>query len=325
MYQILFSSDIDDSSHSNIFLDKSYQNDILNESQNYFGDSSIEERINEHSGRFGINSPSNKNINILYNLNNEQQSTGFNSKINNFSEIINQNKIVKKNPIKEGENQNLIGKKTKRDNKDEKEFGRKKKGSAQVKFHTKYNDDNIITKIKIFILNSARDLLNSSFIYFNQKLFLKIAKIKYQSIKKDIILKLLSTKLKNIFSDNISLKYSTINNKNYNMDLINKIYEENVETNVIQILELTFGDLLNIFRGTISNELQEKIRFINNIKENFKCLPYFLEKIIADEKANDEIEDNINVYVNKIKKLSMNYEEWFNKKRTRKTKNDNMM
>ena len=85
MYQILFSSDIDDSSHSNIFLDKSYQNDILNESQNYFGDSSIEERINEHSGRFGINSPSNKNINILYNLNNEQQSTGFNSKINNFS------------------------------------------------------------------------------------------------------------------------------------------------------------------------------------------------------------------------------------------------
>ena len=109
------------------------------------------------------------------------------------------------------------------------------------------------------------------------------------------------------------------------MDLINKIYEENVETNVIQILELTFGDLLNIFRETITNELQEKIRLINYIKENFKCLPYFLEKIIADEKANGEIEDNINVYVDKIKELSMNYEKWFNKKRTRKTKNDNMM
>ena len=210
-------------------------------------------------------------------------------------------------------NQNLIGKKTAREDIKEKNRGRKKKSSNEVGTHTKYSADNIIIKIKITILNSIKDLLNSSFIYLNsnQKQFLKLVKGKNKSIKREDNLELLSSKIKDIFSEDISSKYSA-NDKNHNLVLIQKIYEERKETDIIQILELTFGELLNIFRGTISNELQKKISSIKYFKEKFRCLTDFIEKVKYEESKKGETEENIKEYINKIKDLSMNYEEWFN-------------
>ena len=276
--------------------------DYLNYSPNLFGFdnnsfSDIEEVGNE-SNSFDINKED--KIVRLNNIPWQEQSTGATSR-----------------------NQNLIGKKTVREDIKEKNRGRKKKSSNEVGTHTKYSADNIIIKIKITILNSIKDLLNSSFIYLNsnQKQFLKLVKGKNKSIKREDNLELISSKIKDIFSEDISSKYSA-NDKNHNLVLIQKIYEERKETDIIQILELTFGDLLNIFRGTISPELENKISHINYIKEKFRCLPDYLEKIISEEKKNGETEDNIKAYVDKIKDLCMNFEDWFNRKRIRKSKKE---
>ena len=208
----------------------------------------------------------------------------------------------------------MTGKKTKRDDREKNNFGSKKKDKKRN--HTKQDDDNIIIKIKVKLFNSILDLLNKSFIYFNpyHKPFLKLSleKNKYKSIKKDINLKLLNTKLREIF-------YNDINSRN--TTTVKKIYEEEKETNIIRILELTFGELLNVFRRTISIELQEKISHIKNISDNFKCLPYYLNEIL-EKNDNIESKENIKSYVDKFKDLCIDFENWFYKKRAKKTKND---
>ena len=306
-----------------------FQNDFFSKPSNYDQDYFPMEKVkNESIFQFGINDSIEKNN--PFNITFAEKSTDFISKINNSSEKLNEIKDNKKieensfNQFKE-KNQNLTGKKTKRNDIEKKNFGRKKKDSDEKGSHTKNNDDNIITKIKIILINSILDLLNKSFIYFNPdpKPFLKSAleKNKYKSIKKDINLKLLKTKIKDIFNNEISSKY-TIKDINSNKILIKKIYEEEKETNIIKILELTFGDFLNIFRETISTELQEKISHIEKINENFRCLPYYLNKIM-EEKSNRESEGNMKSYIDKIKYLSINFEKWFYKKSEKKSKSNN--
>ena len=123
-------------------------------------------------------------------------------------------------------------------------------------------------------------------------------------------------KLKDIYSNyGISKKYSK-SNKDINKKLINKIYKENKEKDIIKILNLTYIEAFNIFRRRIKDikpELKNKINktdFLDNKK--FKDFDDFLKKIREEEEDNNI--GDIEEYINDTKRLCLQFEEWFKQK-----------
>ena len=162
--------------------------------------------------------------------------------------------------------------------------------------------------------------------------------IKKNSLKKDIDLKKLRTKefiadltkqtnerlfnmkIKDILCEQpISTKYSTFDTFE-NKLIIEKIYEENKEINVIKILELTFEELFIIYRRTLKDpddiekleEIKAKIEGLDLLEENNWCgdIGYLIEKL----KKNHEEE-----YIEEVKTSCLGYINWFNKKFERKS------
>ena len=115
----------------------------------------------------------------------------------------------------------------------------------------------------------------------------------------------MKTKIKDLYSKaEISSKYRTKKSKysNANIDLIEKIYNEMEEIDVIYLLELSYSDLFEIFR----------INYLDG----------FLNHIRDEETKKKESENDINTYLENIKNLCLNYEDWFkNKKGRNRTKN----
>ena len=261
------------------------------------------------------------------------QSTCSATKKNLISNIIqssdeNQQKIKNFNIVKDSKikNENLQ-KKRKRsknnniENTEKKIFGRKSKKSGEIGEHTKNSKDNMITKIKVCLMNSILVLLNNSFNFLNfninpsqDKKFLKIDPKIYTTSKVDENIKMLDLKVKDILSNNICDKITTVD-KNHNKNLIDKIYREQKENNIINILNLTFREFLDLFRGKISDELKEKLSLIKNIEGKFMNMKNFLEKVKEQEKKKDETEENINKYINNLEEMCFNYEKWFNNKK----------
>ena len=227
-------------------------------------------------------------------------------------------------------NKEFVQKKRKRQNKnnqvlkENQKCGRKNKKSLEERTHTKYNEDNMITKIKVVIINSILVLLNSCFIHINfstgsSPKFLKIEPDKYNTIKKDKNLEMLDLTIRELLSNEICTKNYT-EDDNHNIELINKIYKEKVETDIINILNLTFRDFLNLFRLKISKELEKKISDIKYIKEKFMNITGFIEKIKQQEKKKGETDEKINEYINRLVDLCGRYENWFNDKKGRERK-----
>ena len=228
----------------------------------------------------------------------------------------------------------LIARKVKRENiiedndenKNIQEWRGKTISNRNKGIHSKYKEDNMIIKIKTFLFNSILFLINNSFIYNYQNdslnnpsqnyRFLKIDGDKNYVINKEVNLLLLNTKIKDLFNENISNKYKIFNG-NSNKELIKKIYEEYKETNVINILDLTYGEFLNIFRGTISSELENKMNCIQNIKEKFFNMKDFLNKIEREEIKKGEPDEKIKGYLEKLEDLCLNFENWFQAKKGR--------
>ena len=215
-----------------------------------------------------------------------------------------------------------------------KKRGRIKKGFKKIENqkvnHSKESDDNIIKKINSFYIEEIRKWLNKSFL--NEKLsafqsekarakkgcFMKLSpKLISTKIKKNIVLKILNTKLKDIFLTNeISPKYTNVK-LDANKKLIDKIYQDNNQHFVIFILEMTFLDGLNYFNGQITDD-----QIINYFKNNFnfseKMLKQFvnnfgkieklIEKVYIDGKKNGE---DTKEYVARINVLCLNYKESF--------------
>ena len=191
------------------------------------------------------------------------------------------------------------------------------------KKHNRYCTDNVINKLKGYLFNH----------------FL-IDIVKKNSIKKDIILKKLPNKTfiadlnkkKNeqlfkmkmadiLRQEKISSKYSKYD-QYYNRKIIDEIYEENKEKNVIKILELTFEELFIIFRRKLKDkedmkkleEMKDKIEGldlneINNKYEDIEWLINGIKKKYDNNLNEDEIE-----YIEQLKSLCLGYEDWFNNK-----------
>lgn len=204
--------------------------------------------------------------------------------------------------------------------------------------HSKIADDNIIKKINTYFLKSINNWLNASFIddrgnfLSPEKKFLKINTQEiFANLKKKEITKLMKTQFKEIFSQQISIKYKKYK-PDSNKKLIEEIYKEDKQYFIIFILNLTFIDGLYIFDGEISIESFKKLIKIKNIEErtiiqfynNFDKINSFLKKIYFQEMKNYYSEQVIQDYIHRISLLCINYENWFNRKYNRKSNKMNI-
>ena len=112
-----------------------------------------------------------------------------------------------------------------------------------------------------------------------------------QNNKKSFNRELLSKKLKDVFSNyKINGKYKSFD-KDYNKIAIKNIYDENI-TELIDILEMTLLDVFRIFRD--SNEKQKLIGLEK------------LDEVVKELKVKEN-----NDYINKFKKVAMNFENYY--------------
>lgn len=196
----------------------------------------------------------------------------------------------------------------------------KRSESNFIDSHTKYSPDNILKTIKTNLFEYIRLWLCKTIIdrenLFNKENFLKIEyKKNICNLKKVDNLNLMNKTIAEIFSSDISKKYVHYE-KDYNAKLIKKILGEKKCLNTISILGLTFREVLQIFIGNITNEIQNKIN--EETLSKFDRLECMLDKIKARELKGKEINKiYLERYLKQIKLLCLKFEQWFIDKRQR--------
>ena len=137
---------------------------------------------------------------------------------------------------------------------------------------------------------------------YSKDFFLKVD----QEIIKDINVennkKLLKTQLKDIFSEKVSKKVERYG-LDYNRKLVEKIYEEKIQEKTIAILEKTFLECLEHFRGTkFYKELEGLEKEYKNIIHGFRDC--------------GETEDYIEIFEDLVKR----FEDYYENKKSRVSK-----
>ena len=189
-------------------------------------------------------------------------------------------------------------------------LGRKRKDCEEQGKHTKEAQDNIIRKVKVIIkdsllkhINKKMDKLDDLYVNINGKKY-KLNKI--LDIKQDKIVdintlsnrKLLTNKVKDIFSEDISGKYKKYP-KNYNRIAIDKLYETNNKS-ITSILDLDFLDCIKFFReDDIIND--DNFSCLKGLEKRFKNLPNELK----DKNNNQK-------YINKVIEVIKTFEKIYN-------------
>ena len=185
--------------------------------------------------------------------------------------------------------------KTKTKNKSGINLGRKRRSDEREAYHTKYRSDNMMRKIKTYFMNFVHNYLNES-LTFSHKTFLKINKKVSENLRKDFNMSLMQMTIKEIYEQHsINEKYSDYKKgRNINQALIKEIFEKNKDIETIKILNSKYIDLIIVLRT--------------------KFLDKFSSDLIEKEIKLGENKDDSLMYVNKLKDLLINYEEWFEKK-----------
>ncbi len=176
-------------------------------------------------------------------------------------------------------------------------FGRKSKGEIRQVVHTKFCEDNIIKKIKTYLMKYLDKKLNNS-LHFTYKRFYKLNKTINDNLKKDYNIRLMNMSIREIYEENSPRKIYDPSVKKKNYDLIQEIYDKNEEKETIEILNTKYIDFLN--------KLETKEYIINEIEKKIK-------------NQNDKIDD-IAYYMSKVRKLLEYFKEWFTNKLDRKYK-----
>ena len=232
--------------------------------------------------------------------------------------------MVEKQDQLNNQDLNIIGinENTKNDDK-KKTQGRKKKTEKEKGDHTKHSEDNIIRKIKSHFFNKFHILLNKSIIDKNFN-FIRMDSDLNENLKKDYNLALLNKTLKNLYENTkISSKFRSKkeSNKDNNKNLIHKIYNEEKEIDTINLLNLTFRELFNVFTRDIkeiSPELEMKIQGISLLDDDdFSNIDTFFQKLEERALRDGESPKDIQKYLEKVKKLCINFESWFSNKKGR--------
>lgn len=226
--------------------------------------------------------------------------------------------------LRDSEGKKSIYNNIKETKKNESKRGRKNENNNNKGKHDKLSIDNITNKIKRAIFNFARDIIKKN----SKEGNIELKKFRNKTIEvltKNKNEELFQTKLKDIFSnEKISSKYKKFTDDE-NKNIINKIYEEKKETKIIQILELTFQEILIIFRKRLKfiedrekiRELRDKIGGLDLLDDNntYEDIKSLINK--NKEKYHDLSQNEREEYINKIIVQCCNYENWFNNKVSR--------
>ena len=193
--------------------------------------------------------------------------------------------------------------------------GRKTFLDKTQKIHSKYNKDNIMIKIKLNFFRYIFDLIHKQLINKD----IRLLKISHRA-NNDLAYKgnerLLKMKISDIlYEQEISPKYRFFT-EDYNRKIIDKIYEEKKERNVIKILELTFEELFIIFRRKLINsedlkkldEIKNKIKGLDLLEnDNYQDVEYYIKNYMNKYKDGE--------YIETFKDVCLNYEKYFNSKK----------
>ncbi len=204
-----------------------------------------------------------------------------------------------------------------------------KKKVSDSDSHSKNADDNILKKINTNFIESIRKWINNCFIdkkgnfFLNKKGILKLNPklIGNINLKKNEVEKLMKITFKEIFSYDISVRYKK-NDTNANLKLIENIYMENKQYFVKFILDLTFIEGYNIYNyqtdiNEFLNLFKDKNYNENTIKkfyDKFEKIDVLLKKVYNEEKKDNSKLEDIEDYIDRISILSVNYENWFERK-----------
>jgi len=306
---------VNDSRYLSNFLNEPYQLCSIDsdngesenvESQNPFDYNFILENINRENEYNSINNASMMNS---FNINNEH---------NNISSMntTNENKIldfISKIPVLPDCFIDLSKKKIFDIKKVNKRLGRLKKNSTIPGKHSKLAEDNIIRKIKRRFLENLRVYVNKEYKKYridinkatNRKNWLKKINPKLsRTIKKNDNLKWFDSKVYEVFSDNLSVKY-TSQNLNSNKRKIQNILSINESNKLKDILNTTIDTLYT--------------RYITNQSfDEFKTLNDDLIDLAKLMKKNGQ--ENINEYLCEYERIALRLKDIFMSKIERKRK-----
>ena len=254
--------ELDQAESNNYYISKESNNSLrIENTLNYFIKSNLETKLNkkeeQNNEEFFLVVPvevikdnfapkTNDNIDNNYdktNLNDKKAKITKNNKIICGSVVANKTR-TEKNKIFD----------TKKINK---RIGRRKQDKPELykyeAVHTKYRQDNIIQKIKIYFINSTMALINKK---YNEYLNTNSKKRLIQKIKPNFTKiftkkgnqEFLEKKLKVVFSEELSERCSTFHDKkNYNKEQIEKLYEKNKAKDVINILNKSLKEMYRIY------------------------------------------------------------------------------
>ncbi len=212
--------------------------------------------------------------------------------------------------------------------------GRKKKSDSNKRKHNKSCGDNIIIKIKGYFFTFIRDITKNNFI--NKTLYFRKLPYKFISkLSKKFNVRLMNMQMKDILSE---IPITTKNKKSHKFEnkfIVEKLYKEEKEKKVIQILDLTFRELFIIFRRKLNyvgdkaelEIISKKIEDLDLLKDNnYKDINYLIDQIRnksknMDEDSDTEItEDDYEKYIKELRYFCCIYEKWFKKKIARNSK-----
>ena len=237
---------------------------------------------------------------------------------------------LEKIPKSEKSNDNLSKKiRNKKNN-----CGRKKKSDNNKRKHNKSCGDNIIIKIKGYFFTFIRDITKNNFI--NKTLYFRKLPYKFISkLSKKFNVRLMNMQMKDILSE---IPITTKNKKSHKFEnkfIVEKLYKEEKEKKVIQILDLTFRELFIIFRRKLNyvgdkaelEIISKKIEDLDLLKDNnYKDINYLIDQIRNKSKNTDEdsdteiTQDDYEKYIKELRYFCCIYEKWFKKKIARNSK-----
>ena len=180
-------------------------------------------------------------------------------------------------------------------------LGRKRKNSESKGKHTKYDLDNRVRKVKVLFKNALLEFINSKM--KNIQVIVEIKGKKYiasellnirPKLIEDININanktLLVTPIKNILSDNISGAYKNYP-KDYNKIVIEKIFENEDNKILINILNMTFLECLKYYRKNEEIISNDKYDCLKGLEKKYENLPNLLKKGVNN--SDEEYEKGI--------------------------------
>ena len=191
-------------------------------------------------------------------------------------------------------------------------IGRIKKDSLLKGKHDKLSEDNIIRKIKVRFHEKLRIYINEEYKKYLSKKYIKkrksivswLKKVNPRvllKIKKEDNMKWFETKIYEIFSEEVSSRYSTYS-PDLNKQKINNLYCIGNAKNVLKILN---SNIETYYDKYINDE---KVEGLQTLKDDIKELEIYMK---------NKKQENIKEYLRKYEYIAKNLKEIFNKKNGR--------